>query len=94
MEISIAELWPPDPPLTRVRLKTSPSLVIAIIEGSAFSALSASAKSLTATIPASNLSIASPRSVAVTSEASAVKPAGMRAVVAPEFDPSITKSSD
>ena len=94
MDISIAELWPPDPPRTRVRLKTSPSFVIAMIPESAFSALSASAKSLTATIPASNLSIASPRSVALTSDARAVNPAGIRGVIADELLPSITKSSD
>ena len=94
-EISIAELWALEPPRTRIRLSTSPSLVIAITEGSARSALSASARSSTATKPERSDEIAFETSLDETKLASEVKPLGTERfdAVKPE-SPSITNSSD
>ena len=94
-EISIAELWALEPPRTRIRLSTSPSLVIAITEGSARSALSASAKSSTATNPDRSEEIAFETSLDETKLASEVNPLGTERfeAVKPE-SPSITNNSD
>ena len=94
-EISIAELCALEPPRTRIRLSTSPSLVIAITEGSARSALSASAKSSTATKPDKSDAIAFDTSLDETRLAIEVKPFGTERLegVKPE-SPSTTNNSD
>ena len=94
-ETSIAEFPPVEPPRTRIRLSTSPSRVIAITDGSAFSADSASANESTATKPESNEAIACETSLEETSDASEVNPDGIERFepVKPP-SPSTTRSSD
>ena len=94
-EISMAELFALEPPRTRIRLSTSPSLVIAITEGSARSALSASAKSSTATKPDRSDAIAFDNSLDETKLASEVNPLGTERFDAVKpASPSTTNNSD
>ena len=94
-DTSIAEFPPVEPPRTRIRLRTSPSRVIAITDGSAFKADSASAKESTAIKPESKEAIACETSLEETRDASEVKPAGIERFepVKPP-SPSTTRSSD